>query len=286
MIAPARLTHKRVARDLLNLESDAMRLDDQVALVTGASSGIGRAIAMAYARAGAAVILNYRSNDEAIAEMGRELDELGARWMAAKADTSDEDAVGEMFKAAVTRFGGLDIVVANAGVQRDSPTLDMSLDDWNAVIATNLTGQFLVSRAALRQFAAQGEWNVSAAAGKLILMGSVHDRIPWAGHVNYAAAKGGTSMLMRSLAQEFAPRRVRVNAIAPGAVRTGINAGEMEGENLRRTLAQIPYGRIGKVEDIASAAVFLASDLSDYIVGETILVDGGMSLYAAFADAG
>jgi len=263
-----------------------MRLDGQVALVTGASSGIGRAIAMAYAKAGASVVLNYRSNDDAIAEMGRELDAIGTSWSAAKADTGDEDAVAGMFEAAVTRFGAIDIVVANAGVQRDSPTLDMTLDAWNAVIATNLTGQFLVSRAALRRFVAQGPRDVSVASGKLILMGSVHDRIPWGGHVNYAASKGGTAMLMRSLAQEFAPRRVRVNAIAPGAVRTGINADEMQGENLRKTVSQIPYGRIGRVEDIASAAVFLASDLSDYIVGETILVDGGMSLYAAFADAG
>jgi len=263
-----------------------VQLNGQVALVTGASSGIGRAIALAYARAGASVVLNYRSNDEAMAEIGRELDDKGSPWLAVKADTGDEGSVDELFKSAVERFGGIDVVVANAGVQKDSPTLDMTLDQWNAVIKTNLTGQFLVARAALRQFAAQGDRGMSRAAGNLILMGSVHDRIPWGGHVNYAASKGGTSMLMRSLAQEFAPRRVRVNAIAPGAVKTGINAEEMEGENLRRTVAQIPYGRIGTVEDIASAALFLASDMSDYIVGETILVDGGMSLYAAFAEAG
>lgn len=263
-----------------------MRLDGQVALVTGASSGIGRGIALAFGKAGAALILNYRSNDEAIAELGRELNAIGAPWMAAKADTSSESAVVDMFGSAVTRFGAIDVVVANAGVQRDSPTLDMTLDQWNAVISTNLTGQFLVARSALRQFVSQHGRNVSCANGKLILMGSVHDRIPWAGHVNYAASKGGISMLMRSLAQEFAPSGIRVNAIAPGAVRTGINAEEMQGENLRETVAQIPYGRIGKVEDIASAALYLASDLSDYVVGETLLVDGGMSLYAAFADAG
>jgi len=263
-----------------------MNFQGQTVLVTGASSGLGRATARAFGEAGAAVVLNYRSNDEAIEALGKELDGMGASWRAVKADTGDEEAVAGMFKTAVTHFGAIDVVVANAGIQADAPSADMSLDDWNKVIGTNLTGQFLVSRAAVRQFRAQGIRGTSPALGKLILMSSVHDRIPWAGHVNYAASKGGTAMLMKTLAQEFGPERIRVNAISPGAIRTGINDDELQGENLRQTISQIPYGRIGNPEDVASAALFLASDMADYITGATLVVDGGMSLYAAFADAG
>jgi glucose 1-dehydrogenase len=261
-------------------------LEGQVALVTGASSGIGRAVAVAMAEAGARVALNYLSEPEEAEAVAAEIEAAGGEAVALRADVSDEEEVEAMFAETVRRFGAVDIAVANAGMQKDAPSAEMTLDDWRKVIDVNLTGQFITARAALRRFRAQGRRGVSRSAGKIVCMSSVHEVIPWAGHVNYAASKGGVSLMAKTLAQEFASEGARVNAIAPGAIRTAINEEETEGAAADRLLTLIPYGRIGVVADVANVAVWLASDLADYVVGATILVDGGMALYPAFRENG
>ena len=262
------------------------RLDGQVAIVTGASSGIGHAVARGLAEAGAAVVVNYNSHAEPADALVAEIEAAGGQALAVGADVSDEDAVERLFAETLSRFGAVDIVVANSGMQKDAPSAEMSLADWKRVIDVNLTGQFLTARAAIRQFAAQGDRGVSRAAGKILHMSSVHDVIPWAGHVNYAASKGGIAMLMRTLAQEVGPRRIRVNAISPGAIATNINREETQGAPGEKLLELIPYKRIGDAADVANAAVFLLSDMADYITGATLYVDGGMTLYPGFEDNG
>ncbi|MFY9990367.1 MAG: SDR family oxidoreductase, partial [Rhodoplanes sp.] len=210
------------------------------------------------------------------------------RAHAYRADVSNEGEVREMFARMEAELGGIDILVNNAGLQQDAPFDELTLKQWNTVIAVNLTGQFLCSREAVRMFKRTGvKPGVSCSAGKIICVSSVHDVIPWAGHVNYAASKGGVAMMMKSIAQEVAPFRIRVNAISPGAVRTPIN---MQAWSTREAYAElmklVPYKRIGEVDDIARAAVWLASDDSDYITGATLYVDGGMTLYPGFETGG
>ncbi|MBS0411484.1 MAG: SDR family oxidoreductase [Proteobacteria bacterium] len=263
-------------------------LTGQAALVTGANSGIGRAVALGLARAGADVAINYVAAPQAADAVAREITALGRRAITIEADVSREDQVEAMFAEAVGAFGTLHIVVSNAGLQRDAPFEAMTLDQWNTVIGVNLTGQFLVLRAAVREFLRRGpDPRISAATGKIICMSSVHQEIAWAGHANYAASKGGIMMLMRSLAQEVAPRRIRVNSIAPGAIRTPINAEAWDTpEAYADLMTLVPCKRIGEPDDIARAAVWLASDASDYVTGATLFVDGGMTLYPGFATGG
>jgi glucose 1-dehydrogenase len=269
-------------------KKDWRPLQGQKALVTGANSGIGRAVALALGGAGADVGVNYVTRPEDAEAVVAEIRESGADALALEADVSNEDQVVAMFRAALEHFGRLDILVANAGVQRDAHFLDMTLKDWSTVIAINLTGQFLCCREAVRAMAHQGVTpEVSKAAGKIICMSSVHERIPWAGHVNYAASKGGIMMMMQSLAQEVAPLKIRVNSIAPGAIRTPINTAAWSTPQAYSALMTlVPYGRIGEPEDIARAAVWLASDEADYVTGTTLFVDGGMTLYPGFASGG
>jgi glucose 1-dehydrogenase len=263
-------------------------LQGQKALVTGANSGIGRGVALALGEAGADVVVNYVVGDDAANAVVEEIRRAGVKAIALKADVSSEDQVNGMFAEAIRQFGTLDILVNNAGLQRDSAFHDMTLAQWNTVISINLTGQFLCARAAVREFLRRGVVpSVSCAAGKIICMSSVHQVIPWAGHANYATSKGGIKMLMESLAQEVAPQRIRVNAIAPGAIRTPINTAAWQTkEAYDQLMTLVPYGRIGEPEDIARAAVWLASDQSDYVVGTTLFVDGGMTLYPGFATGG
>lgn len=263
-------------------------LAGQKALVTGANSGIGEAVAIAIGQAGADVAVNYVAGDDAAAAVVEKIRGFGGKAIALKADVSSEAEVTGMFAQAVKQFGTIDILVANAGLQRDQPFHEMTLERWNTVISVNLTGQFLCAREAVREFIRRGVVPaVSSSAGKIICMSSVHQEIPWSGHANYATSKGGIKLLMESMAQELAPHRIRVNAIAPGAIRTGINRPAWDTEAaLKVLLTLIPYGRIGEPEDIARAAVWLASDDSDYVVGTTLFVDGGMTLYPGFSTGG
>ncbi|MGH8219417.1 MAG: SDR family oxidoreductase [Steroidobacteraceae bacterium] len=263
-------------------------LQGQKALVTGANSGIGRAVALALGAAGADVVVNYIEGDQAANEVVAGIEAAGSRALAHRADVSNEGQVEQMFSRAIGELGTIDILVANAGLQRDSAFHCMSLEQWNTVIGVNLTGQFLCARAAVREFLRRGVLkSVSLAAGKIICMSSVHQEIPWGGHANYAASKGGIMMLMESLAQELAPHRIRVNSIAPGAIRTPINRSAWQTpEAYASLMTLIPYGRIGEPEDIARSAVWLASDESDYVVGATLFVDGGMTLFPGFATGG
>lgn len=262
-------------------------LKQQVALVTGGSSGIGAGAAVALAKAGAAVVINYLSSAEPAEKLVQEIRAAGGQAVAIGADVSKEEHVERLFAQTIEHFGALDILLANSGLQKDAAIVDMTLDDWNTVINVNLTGQFLCARAALRQFIKQGiRADVSRAMGKIIHMSSVHQLIPWAGHANYAASKGGVDLLMRSIAQEVGERKIRVNSIAPGAIRTPINEEATTGDAVNELLKLIPYGRVGEPEDVANAVVWLASDASDYVHGSTLFIDGGMSLYPEFRGNG
>lgn len=263
-------------------------LTGQKALVTGANSGIGEAVAIALGEAGADVMVNYVTGEDRAEAVAEEIRRSGVRALPHKADVSDEAQVQEMFRRAMAELGTIDILVTNAGLQRDAPFHTMSVEQWNTVIAVNLTGQFLCAREAVREFLRRGVVaTVSRAAGKIICVSSVHEIIPWAGHANYCASKGGVAMMMKTLAQEVAPRHIRVNSVAPGAVRTPINtAAWSTPEAYRRLMSLVPYKRIGESEDIARAVVWLASDQSDYVVGATLFVDGGMTLFPDFAEGG
>jgi glucose 1-dehydrogenase len=260
----------------------------QKALVTGANSGIGKAVATGLGRAGADVAINYITDEDAAQDMVKEIDGFGVKAIAVKADVSQEDEVKAMFETVLDAFGTLDILVANAGLQRDAAYDEMTLEQWNKVIGVNLTGQFLCTREAVKEFKRRGvREEVSVAAGKIICMSSVHQIIPWAGHANYASSKGGIDMLMQSMAQELAPLHIRINSIAPGAIRTPINRKVWDSpEAYAKLMTLIPYRRIGEPEDIAQAAVYLASDMSDYVNGSTLFVDGGMTCYPGFATGG
>jgi glucose 1-dehydrogenase len=263
-------------------------LAGQAALVTGGSSGIGAGIVEAFAAAGAMVAINYNSRRDEAEAAAKRIEAAGGRAFAVGADVADEAAVGAMVDAVADRFGRLDILVANSGLQKDAAFTEMTLADWKRVIDVNLTGQFLCCRAAVRRFLAQdARTDLSRARGKVVCVSSVHEVIPWAGHVNYAASKGGVMLMMKSLAQEVAPHRIRVNSIAPGAIRTPINRAAWSTDDaLQGLLKLIPYGRIGEPEDVAEAAVWLASDASDYVTGTSLFVDGGMCLYPGFEDNG
>lgn len=264
------------------------KLEGQIALVTGASSGIGAGVAKALANEGAVVIVNYSSSQEKAEKVRNEIQQAGGTALAIKADVSNEKDVLAMYQEVFKQFGTIDILINNAGLQKDNKFHEMSLDEWNRVIGINLTGQFLCAREAIKEFLRRGvDPAKSKAAGKIICMSSVHEVIPWAGHANYAASKGGVMMLMKSIAQEYAPMKIRVNSIGPGAIRTPINhAAWQTPQAYNQLLKLIPQKRIGEVEDIGGAAVWLASDDSDYVNGITLFVDGGMLLYPGFEDNG
>lgn len=258
------------------------------ALVTGASSGIGRAIAIALGAAGADVAVNWVSGEAMACEVVNEIERGGGRAIAVRADVSDEAQVRAMFEQVCEAFGTLHVLVNNAGLQRDGALTQMSLANWQRVLDVNLTGQFLCAREAVREFRRRGpDESITRTLGKIVCVGSVHDAIPWSGHVNYAASKGGVTMLMKTIAQEVAGERIRVNAVAPGAVRTPINKEAWSTPAAYASLMRlVPYKRIGEPEDVARAVAWLASDESDYVVGTTLYVDGGMMLYPGFEAGG
>lgn len=265
-----------------------MVLRGQKALVTGASSGIGAACARLLAVAGASVVVNFAHAEKQAKRIVDDIAAAGGEALAIKADVSKEDEVQAMFAEMLEAYGTIDVLVNNAGLQRDAALHDMTLEQWNRVIDVNLTGQFLCAREAAREFLRRGvNPRLSRAAGKIICISSVHDMIPWAGHANYAASKGGVTLLMKSLAQELAPHRIRVNSVSPGAIRTPINRPSWETPEAEAALLKlIPLGRVGEVEDIARAVLWLASDESDYVTGATLYVDGGMTLYPEFREGG
>ncbi|MER6522673.1 SDR family oxidoreductase [Streptomyces sp. NPDC001553] len=260
----------------------------QKALVTGANSGIGKATAIRLGQAGADVVVNYVFGPETAEEVVEEIKSFGVRAYAHQADVSQEDQVVAMVDRMVEEFGTIDIMVANAGLQRDAPVTEMTLTQWQKVLDVNLTGQFLCAREAAKEFIRRGVVpEVSRSAGKIVCMSSVHQIIPWSGHVNYASSKGGVLMLMQTLAQELAPSGIRVNAVAPGAIRTPINRSAWDTPEAEADLLRlVPYRRVGDPEDIANAVTVLASDLMDYVVGTTLYVDGGMTLFPGFATGG
>ncbi|RFS14222.1 SDR family oxidoreductase [Emticicia sp. C21] len=264
------------------------KLAGQSALVTGASSGIGEGVALALGEAGANVVVNYNSNPDAANTVVEKIRAFGSKAIAIQADVSKEESVQSMFKNMFEEFGTIDILVNNAGLQKDAKFDEMTLSQWQTVIDINLTGQFLCAREAIREFLRRGPVaERSLATGKIICMSSVHELIPWAGHVNYASSKGAIKMLMQSLAQEYGDRKIRVNSICPGAIQTPINRAAWETpQALNSLMTLIPYNRIGQPGDIGKLAVFLASDDSDYITGTSIFIDGGMTVFEGFATGG
>ncbi len=265
-----------------------MLLKNQTVLVTGGSSGIGAAIAVAMGSAGAQVVVNYVSSEDAAHAVVKEIKDAGGEAIAVRADVSDEEQVLSMFKTIFKKYGTLDVLVNNSGIQKDANLIDMSLSQWQRVLDINLTGAFLCAREAAREFMRRGiDEKKSKAAGKIIFTSSVHEIIPWAGHANYAASKGGVMLLMKSVAQELAPHKIRVNSIGPGAIKTNINRNAWDTQESEAALLKlIPYKRVGEPDDIAKVAVWLASDESDYVTGTTIFADGGMLLYPGFATGG
>lgn len=263
-------------------------LKGQTALVTGGSSGIGARIAVALAAAGARVGVNYSHSEEGAQKVVQEIVDAGGEAIPLRADVSREDQVLAMFDALFDSFGTIDILISNAGVQKDAAFVAMTLEQWNTLLSIDLTGAFLCAREAAKAFLRRGTPPAgSRALGKIVFVSSVHEVIPWAGHANYAAAKGGLRMLMKTLAQELGPQRIRVNSIAPGAIKTRINEPVWsDPKGAAEMLKLIPYGRIGETGDVAPVAVWLASDEADYITGTTIFVDGGMLLYPGFRTGG
>ncbi len=275
------------------MESTAPKLEPlkilkgQRALVTGASSGIGQAIAIGLGQAGCDVLVNYGHHDEGAKEAKAQIEAAGSKAIIFQADVSQEDQILKMYDAMKEEFGGVDILINNAGLQRDHPIEEMTLEDWNKVIGVNLTGQFMAAREAIKHFRSQGPSKTSCALGKIICISSVHEIVPWSGHVNYASSKGGIHMMMQTLAQEVAPDKIRVNSIGPGAIRTKINTEAWETPEAYKDLMRlIPYNRIGEPEDIARTAAWLCSDYADYINGATLFVDGGMTLFPGFRTGG
>jgi len=265
------------------------KLHDQIAIVTGGSSGIGAGCAREMAKAGARVVVNYPipQGKDMAEKVVAEITEDGGIAISYKCDVSKEDEVKQMFADVISQFGTVDILINNAGLQKDAPFTEMTLEQWNFVLGVNLTGQFLCAREAIKEFLRRGVNGKSKSAGKIVCMSSVHEVIPWAGHANYAASKGGVMLMMKTIAQEFAPKKIRINSIAPGAIATPINHDAWDTQaHLQELLKLIPQKRVGQVEDIGRAAVWLASDDADYVNGTTLFVDGGMTLYPGFEDNG
>jgi glucose 1-dehydrogenase len=264
------------------------KLSGQTALVTGANSGIGEGVAIALGEAGANVVVNYVSKPETAQAVVDKIKSFGSKAIALQADVSNEAQVISMFQQTVKEFGTVDILVNNAGLQKDAKFDQMTVEQWDIVMNVNLKGQFLCAREAIREFLKRGVVEErSPAAGKIICMSSVHEIIPWAGHVNYASSKGAIRMFMQSLAQEYGDRKIRVNSICPGAIQTPINTDAWATpQALNSLMTLIPYNRIGVPGDIGKLAVFLASDDSDYITGASIFIDGGMTVFEGFATGG
>ncbi len=267
---------------------EIQKLKGQTAIVTGASSGIGSGIALSLAHHGANVVVNYSSHPEPAELLANQIKTMGVDAIAVHANVAVEADIISMFTQTIEHFGTFDILVNNSGIQKDAPFHEMTLDQWNEVISVNLTGQFLCSREAVKEFMKRGlRPEISRAMGKIICISSVHEVIPWGGHANYAASKGGVMQLMKSMAQELGGLKIRINSVGPGAIRTPINKSAWETpEAEKKLLTLVPYDRIGETSDIGNAVAWLASDEADYIHGTTLFIDGGMTLYPGFSTNG
>ncbi len=273
-----------------NYKNMEQKLQNQIAIITGASSGIGSGIAKCIATSGATVIINHssQSSKPSAEAILKEITDDGGSGITYQCDVSKEEEVIKMFQDVITQYGTVDILINNAGVQKDAKFTEMTLQQWQQVIDINLTGQFLCAREAIREFLRRDiDPAKSVARGKIIHISSVHEIIPWAGHANYAASKGAIRMLMQTLAQEYGADKIRVNSICPGAIQTPINTNAWNTPEAYNSLMNlIPYNRIGKPEDIGKLAIFLASDDSDYITGASIFIDGGMTTFESFSTGG
>ena len=245
-----------------------MLLDGKIALVTGGSRGIGRAVAIELAKEGATVAINYAGNKAAAEEVQSIITQMGGKAMIIQADVSDEKSAMQMVEEVIAQLGGIDILVNNAGITRDGLFIRMKEEDWNAVINTNLTGIFNCTKVAAK-------YMMTKRSGRIINMSSVSGIMGNAGQTNYAAAKAGVIGFTKSLAREMASRGITVNAVAPGFIATDMTAAMPE-KAQEHVLTSIPLGKMGKPEDIANAVLFLASDKASYITGQVIHVDGGM----------
>jgi glucose 1-dehydrogenase len=249
-----------------------MRLKDKVAIVTGANSGIGRAIAERFAAEGAHVAVNYRANADHEQEVADLLKSFPTPGMGTPGDVSKRADVEQMINQVVQKFGRLDVAVSNAGIEIKKPFLEVTDDEWNRVLSVNLFGAFLVSQISARQMVKQGQ------GGKLIFLSSVHEDIPFPEYAAYCASKGGIRMLMRNLAMELAPYKINCNNIAPGAIATPINRKVLQDpEQYKNAISEVPWGRFGKPEEVAAVALFLAEGESEYVTGSTYYIDGGLT---------
>ncbi|MFP3919692.1 glucose 1-dehydrogenase [Lysinibacillus telephonicus] len=252
-------------------------LEGKVVVITGSSTGLGKAMAIRFATEKAKVVVNYRSKEEEANSVLEEIKNVGGEAIAVKADVTVESEVVDLVQSAIKHFGKLDVMINNAGLENPVPSHEMTLSDWNRVIDTNLTGAFIGSREAIKYFV---ENNIK---GNVINMSSVHEKIPWPLFVHYAASKGGIKLMTQTLAMEYAPKGIRVNNIGPGAINTPINAEKFADPVQRADVeSMIPMGYIGKPEEIAAVAAWLASSESSYVTGITLFADGGMTLYPSF----
>jgi glucose 1-dehydrogenase len=248
-----------------------LRLENKVAVITGSSLGIGSAIALAFAKEGAAVAVDYRSHPNEAKEIVDQVESSGGKAISVRADVSSPEDVKNLIRKAVEKFGRLDVMINNAGMEEKMPFLDTPLDVWNRTIAVNLTGAWLGCQEAARQMVSQGR------AGRIINVSSVHEDLPMPTNSPYCAAKGGLRMLMRTLAVELASHNITVNNIAPGAVDTPMDAPlKKDANQMQKLLSEIPLRRMGKPEEVAALAVYLASDEAAYVTGSTFVIDGGM----------
>ena len=248
-----------------------MKLENKVAIVTGAATGIGQAIAIGMAREGASVVIDYVGGPDAPADTVKQIEAAGGKALAVAADVSKPDQVATLIQQTVSAYGRVDIMVNNAGIEHKHPITEFPLDQWNQIIAVNLTGPFLCAQAAANQMISQG------GAGRIINISSVHQDLPMPGNAPYCASKGGLRMLMRTMAVELAPKGITVNNIGPGAIYTTIDADVQANPEMEAALmGEIPVGRWGKPEEVANLAIFLASDDAGYVTGSTYYIDGGM----------
>ncbi|TGA98862.1 glucose 1-dehydrogenase [Sporolactobacillus shoreae] len=254
-------------------------LSGKVAVVTGGSKGIGNAIARRLSEEKMSVVINYNRDHRGAEETVALLRKAGGKAVAVRADIGTEKGARALVNAAIEHFDGVDVWVNNAGMENQSPTDKLGLEDWNKVINVNLTGVFLGSRTALRYFLNQKK------RGNIINLSSVHQRIPWPTFAHYAASKGGVRMFSETIALEYAGRGIRVNSIAPGTINTPINAEKFaDPVQKKSTVELIPISYIGEPKEVAAVAAWLASEESSYVTGATIFVDGGMSLYPEFKE--